>query len=129
MKSVIKISLLAAIPLVFFCAFSFSVTTENTSTYSVGIIEVSASSTAATPTCTFSAFPSSISRGTNATLNWSTTNASSASINNGVGTVATGFSKSETVSPTNTTTYTLTVTGAGGPALQAACHPQPQLAP
>jgi phospholipase C len=65
----------------------------------------------AAPTVTFSASPASITSGNSATLTWTSANASSASINNSVGTVA--VSGSATVSPTQTTTYTITVTGTG----------------
>ena len=67
------------------------------------------------PNCsagTFSASPATITSGNSSTLSWSgITGATSYSINQGVGTV-TGSSKS--VSPTVTTTYTLTATNAGG---------------
>lgn len=56
-----------------------------------------------------SASPSSITAGSQATLTWSTTNATSVSIDQGIGTVA--GSGTQTVSPTQTTTYTLTATG------------------
>jgi hypothetical protein len=63
------------------------------------------------PVCDFlNASPTTITRGQSATLSWGTTNASSAFINNGVGTVA--VDGSTTVSPLETTTYTLTATGA-----------------
>ncbi len=61
----------------------------------------------------FTASPSGITSGQSSTLSWSTTNATSLSIDNSIGTV-TGNSKS--VSPTVTTTYTLTATGSGGTA-------------
>jgi hypothetical protein len=48
------------------------------------------------------------------TLTWSTTNAATVSIDNGVGVQSTSGSAS--VSPTQTTTYTLTATGPGGTA-------------
>ena len=59
----------------------------------------------------FTASPSSIVNGASTTLSWSVTNATSLSINQGVGTV-TGNSIS--VSPNTTTTYTLTATNNGG---------------
>ncbi|MFA5860034.1 MAG: fibronectin type III domain-containing protein, partial [Elusimicrobiota bacterium] len=61
----------------------------------------------------FTASPTSITSGQSSTLTWSVSNATSLSVNQGVGTV-TGSSRS--VSPTVTTTYTLTATGAGGTA-------------
>ncbi|MES2220893.1 MAG: alkaline phosphatase family protein [Acidobacteriota bacterium] len=64
------------------------------------------------PTVKFSAAPNSIMPGNSATLTWSTTNATTVTIDHGIGTVA--ASGSTTVSPTSTTTYTLTATGSGG---------------
>jgi hypothetical protein len=64
------------------------------------------------PTCTLSASPTSVNQGSASVLSWNTTNASSVTINNAVGTVAANGSKS--ISPSNSTTYTLTATGAGG---------------
>lgn len=66
------------------------------------------------PTGTFTATPSSISTGSSSTLSWTSANASSASIDNGVGSVTPVAGGSVSVSPTTTTTYTLTLTGAGG---------------
>jgi peptidoglycan-associated lipoprotein len=66
----------------------------------------------ASPTVSFVAEPSSIERGQSSTLTWSVTDASSVSIDNGVGTVQ--ASASRRVFPGNSTTYTLTATGAGG---------------
>jgi Tol biopolymer transport system component len=66
-----------------------------------------------TPTGTFSASPTSISNGSSTTLSWTSENATSASINNGVGSVTPVSGGSVTVNPTTTTTYTLTLTGNG----------------
>ncbi len=66
----------------------------------------------AKPTVTLSAEPSSIERGKSATLKWSTTGATSASINQGIGAVRTSGSRE--VFPTQTTTYMLTAKGQGG---------------
>ena len=66
----------------------------------------------APPTVSLSASPTSIERGQSATLRWSSTNATSASITPGIGTVPT--SGSRRVSPTGTTTYRITVRGADG---------------
>jgi RHS repeat-associated protein len=65
-----------------------------------------------TPTVTISASPASVITGASSTLTWTSTNATSCSINQGIGTVATSGSK--TVAPAQTTTYTITATGAGG---------------
>ena len=64
------------------------------------------------PTATFSVAPTSIASGQSATLSWSTTNATTVAINQGIGTVAASGTRS--VSPTATTTYTLTATNAAG---------------
>jgi len=61
---------------------------------------------------TLTANPTTINVGQSTALSWTTTNAASAQINNGVGTVQTG-SGSTTVKPIQTTTYTITATGAG----------------
>ncbi|MBI3697967.1 MAG: OmpA family protein [Acidobacteria bacterium] len=66
------------------------------------------------PTVSITAEPSSIERGQSVTLRWSSTDATEASINQGIGTVAT--SGTRTVSPTESTTYTITVKGPGGSA-------------
>ena len=63
---------------------------------------------------TFTASPSNILPGGSSTLSWSTTNATSVSIDQGIGAVAADGSTS--VSPAATTTYTLTAQGTGGPA-------------
>lgn len=60
----------------------------------------------------FTAEPSSIEAGQSATLRWSTQNATSASIDKGVGTVPVNGSRQ--VFPTQTTTYELTASGPGG---------------
>ena len=64
------------------------------------------------PTVTMSASPSSIEQGQSATLRWSSTNAESASITPGIGTVPTSGSRS--VSPSQTTTYRISVRSADG---------------
>ncbi len=68
--------------------------------------------TTALPTATLTASPTSITSGAASTLTWSSTNATSVSINQGIGTVATSGTRS--VSPTATTTYTLTATNSSG---------------
>ncbi|MFN3188359.1 MAG: hypothetical protein ACK42D_02330, partial [Candidatus Paceibacteria bacterium] len=65
------------------------------------------------PVCeSFTASPATINRGNSSTLTWNTRNVSSATINNGVGSVA--VNGSINVSPLTTTTYTLRLTGTGG---------------
>lgn len=81
------------------------------------------------PTATFTATPAIISTGESATLAWTTTNATTTSIDNGVGPV--GSSGSTTVSPTSTTIYTLTASGVGGSAAKqvtvTVTPPKPQI--
>lgn len=67
----------------------------------------------ATPACTLDANPASIITGASSILSWTTTNATTFSINQGVGSLSTA-NGSVTVSPTVTKTYTLTATGPGG---------------
>jgi hypothetical protein len=63
----------------------------------------------------FNADPAILPPGQSATLTWSSVNAASATIDNGIGSVApTG---SIAVTPTQDTTYTITVIGPGGTAM------------
>ncbi len=77
----------------------------------IGTIHID--STPPPPTCTLSANPTAILTGASSVLSWTTTNATSISINQGVGTVSTA-NGSVTVTPSTTKTYTLTATGPGG---------------
>ena len=74
----------------------------------------------ARPTVTLQASSTFIQRGESSTLTWSSTNATTLTLNPAVGTVAAvapeGSSK---VSPTESTTYTITATGPGGSAEQS----------
>lgn len=63
------------------------------------------------PICTLSASPISITLGNGSTLSWTTTNATSVVITS-IGSVA--LNGSRVVTPSGTTTYTLTATGNGG---------------
>lgn len=66
-----------------------------------------------TPRCdAFSASPTSVASGNSVTLTWGTTDATTVSIDNGVGSVDADGSR--TVNPTSDTTYTLTGTSATG---------------
>jgi phospholipase C len=65
------------------------------------------------PTLTLSASPATIQSGGTATLTWDSTNATSISIDNGIGNVAVP-SGTQNVSPAATTTYTATARGTGG---------------
>jgi peptidoglycan-associated lipoprotein len=64
------------------------------------------------PTATISANPDSVQAGQPATLTWQTQNATDVAIDNGVGTVQP--SGNQQVTPSQSTTYTLTARGAGG---------------
>ena len=65
----------------------------------------------AAPTASLTASPETIDRGQSSTLTWQTTNATDVSIE-GIGAVQ--ANGSQQVSPTESTTYTLTAKGAGG---------------
>lgn len=67
---------------------------------------------AARPTVNLYASPLSIQRGQSATLNWTSTNATSLSLSPGIGAVT--AEGRQTVSPQETTTYTITASGPGG---------------
>ena len=67
---------------------------------------------AAAPSCTLTASPNSITKGGSSTLTWTTQDASSISINNGIGSF-TAPNGSVGVSPAVTTTYTGTVATPG----------------
>ncbi len=71
----------------------------------------------ARPTVTLQASSTFIQKGESATLSWSSTNATSLSLSPGVGSVAP--EGSSRVSPSDSTTYTITVTGPGGSADQS----------
>lgn len=64
------------------------------------------------PVCTLNADPTVLNSSGDSTLTWTTENADSVSIDNGVGSVSEDGSKAVFVS--KSTTYTLTATGAGG---------------
>jgi len=66
----------------------------------------------------FTAEPSSIERGQSATLRWSVTDATSVTIEPGLGTVQSNGNRQ--VFPSSTTSYRLTATGAGGNASASA---------
>ena len=64
------------------------------------------------PTASITATPDSVNQGQAVTLTWTTTNATSVTIDGGIGTVA--VNGTQQVTPTATVTYTLAATGAGG---------------
>jgi len=73
---------------------------------------------AAAPTASLAAEPGTIEKGACATLTWSSTDATGASIDQGIGDV--GTSGSRQVCPPETIRYTITATGAGGTATSSA---------
>jgi hypothetical protein len=82
-----------------------------TATNASGSASANATVTVTTPTATLLACfasPANIILGESATLNWQSQNATSVTINNGVGSV--GMSGSAAVTPTTSTTYTVTAT-------------------
>ena len=66
----------------------------------------------ASPTASLTVNPTTLAHGQSAMLTWQTTNATSVSIDQGIGTVQPNSSLQ--VTPTASTTYTLTAKGAGG---------------
>lgn len=77
-------------------------------------IEVRKKSAIPAPEVTFSADPQSITLGKSSTLTWTTTNAESVSIDQGIGSVDQHGTLN--VSPQESTTYTITAMGPGGTA-------------
>ena len=75
-------------------------------------VTVTAAPPPSLPTVSLTARPGSIRRGESVVLQWSSANAASVSIDQGIGAVE--ASGTRRVSPTSTTTYRVTVTSAGG---------------
>jgi len=102
--------------------FSLAATNSAGSNYASTTIYVGSSAVppptpaGSSPTATLYISPSSITSGNSATLSWITSGASSISINNGVKNLlgVSGATGSISVSPSFTTTYTLTATNAYG---------------
>lgn len=106
---------------------SLLVSPTSDTTYSVSCTDGTNTANAATtvfvtqeevlaPTVTLSANPASVAAGSSSTLTWTSTNADSCFINQGVGAAAPAAGGSTPVSPGANTTYTITCTGAGGEA-------------
>ncbi len=99
-----------------------TVSPTTTTTYTLTATGASGQTVTATVTVTvgaskpaiirFAAAPLHINQGQSSLLSWTTTGASTVTINNGVGSVP--VNGSQNVSPSQTTTYTLTATGADG---------------
>jgi uncharacterized protein (TIGR03437 family) len=105
---------------------SRTVTPMTTTTYTVtatgpgGTASVSITvvvTAAPAPTVIFTASPQAIQAGQSATLQWTSSNATTVSIDQGIGVVISNGSR--TVTPTTTTTYMITATGPGGTTSQS----------
>jgi hypothetical protein len=95
---------------------TFTLTATNSEGSDTCTAKVTVAAPKPAPVCnTFNASATTIVKGASTQLSWTTTNANSASINNGVGSVAVDGSKS--VTPAQTTTYTLTAKNADGDAV------------
>jgi len=77
-------------------------------------VTVPGSTTSAPMIVSFTASPSTVTAGQSVTLSWSVAGAGSVAIDNGIGDVSSGTSR--TISPSQTTTYTLTATNSAGSA-------------
>jgi hypothetical protein len=66
------------------------------------------------PTCTLSATPSTINPGQGSALSWTSLNAKSGTIDNGIGSATPVAAGTRAVSPSKTTTYKATFSGIGG---------------
>ena len=84
--------------------------------FAIAVLVFIAGCTGASPTApiinSFSAIPSTITVGESSTLSWSVTDATSVTIDHGIGSVA--LTGTTAVNPTTTTTYTLTATNVAG---------------
>ena len=84
--------------------------------FAIAVLVFIAGCTGASPTApiinSFSASPSTITVGEISTLSWSVTDATSVTIDNGIGSVA--LTGTSSVNPTTSTTYTLTATNSAG---------------
>jgi hypothetical protein len=102
---------------------SVSVSPTATTTYTImatgaggsASLSVKVTVEAAPPTITFGATPEYIAPNGSSTLTWTTKDATSVYIDQGIGAV--DLSGSKAVTPTNETTYILTATGPGGTAI------------
>ncbi len=117
---------------------SISVSQTETTTYTITANGLGGTATAGVtvtatnpyPTVDISAIPEIIQIGESSTLIWTSNNAHSAYIDNGIGIVS--LNGSTTVFPDHTTTYTITVTGSTGSAsahakVMVSGNPEPQL--
>ena len=104
---------------------SYVVSPQETTTYTLTATGLGGTATKNTtvnvypsPTVNITADPKTIEIGSASTLTWSSTNADSVTIDQDIGSV--DFSGTVTVSPTETTAYTITAAGLGGSATDSA---------
>ncbi|MBW2608362.1 MAG: hypothetical protein JRD05_12090 [Deltaproteobacteria bacterium] len=91
-------------------------------------IEIKKKGVTPPPEVTLSADPATIYVGQSSTLSWTSTHADTCTIEPGIGSV--DLSGSITVSPAETTTYTITATGTGGTAMDSLLRPRrPRVGP
>ena len=93
--------------------FQYIDKTGNLTVDDVSLTKNGATTPPATPTLTFAASATNINSGQSSTLTWSSTNTTGCTASNGW-TGAKAVSGNQAVSPTATTTYALSCTGAGG---------------
>jgi hypothetical protein len=86
------------------------------STCEAGVTVTTPATPPGAPVCTLTAAPTGIVSGASSVLSWTTTNATTFSINQSIGAVTPVASGSKSVSPVTTTTYTGTATGGGSTA-------------
>ncbi len=103
---------------------TFTVSPTTATTYTITATNGTATATSSVTVSTalgvtLKATPANITSGGQSTLSWTSTNANTLSIDNGIGTV-TGPSGNHVVSPTQNTTYTITATDATGNVTTAA---------
>ncbi len=99
-----------------------AVTPNQTTTYTLTATGAGGTTTATVtvtvnqiaPGIQFSASPTAVSKGGTATLTWSTSNATSLTIDNGIGSVSPASGSVTTQAINQTTTFTATAQGAGG---------------
>ncbi len=97
---------------------TYTLTATNNSGTTTAAATVTVSAPPPPPTVVFGLAPGTIASGSSSTLSWSTTNATTVTIDQGIGAV--GISGSRSVNPTATTTYTLTASNSAGSTLATA---------
>ena len=104
---------------------TYTVTPRTTTTYTLTAVgtagrtvscpvTVTVRATVPAPTCTLSVDPSSIKKGETVQLTWTSRNAVSGAINQGIGAITLANTAGRSVSPTVNTTYVMTVVNSAG---------------